>query len=407
MLLATVLLGLYLFNLLPTLKEVRHAREHGAKNSHIRLAESFLQGRVDYDEHFYKDIAVFEGRYYSPFPPFPAVFLTPWVALLGPELPTMLLTPLLGALTALLLFELLRRLGVTLRTSLWATVAFVFGTVYWLMIREPYETYFAHVIGVLCAFSGLLLAHHQRHGVVIGFLLGAACLSRQLLAFCIPVAWVFLLEHRDASPPHRTRWRQFTATGIGLATCLFALLAYNYVRFGDPLEGGYRFIHEPGWYGTRLERWGVFHPAFMPSNFLRLFLLGFVIEFPDPHAMIPAMGTAGTSLTFASPFLFYAFWGRFADRRVLNWTGAACIILCLLVVLMNKNAMGAWQINGMRYALDFLPLLVLFAAHGMDRFRHPPYALLWKAAIVYAIVLNLLAIAIWYVSRYYGLPSYS
>ena len=74
----------------------------------------------------------------------------------------------------------------------------------------------------------------------------------------------------------------------------------------------------------------------------------------------------------------------------------------MIAVLMNKNAVGGWQINGMRYALDFLVMVLLLAAQGMERYRNTHYAVLWKSAIVYAINLNVLAFGIYYVSKVYG-----
>jgi hypothetical protein len=61
--------------------------------------------------------------------------------------------------------------------------------------------------------------------------------------------------------------------------------------------------------------------------------------------------------------------------------------------------MGGWQINGVRYALDFLPVLLVFAARGLQREADTPYAVIWKGAIVYAIALNVLAIGIHYLPK--------
>ncbi len=387
-----------LFNILPALKESGHLERAGAYHTHVRLASALMNGHIGFDHLFYKDIAIYQGHYYSPFPPFPAALLVPFVLAFGQGLRTMLLTPLLGALTGVILFRMLRALALGTGVSAWTTVAFLFGTVYWLMIREPLDTYFAHVVATGLVFLAIEAAATGRSGAVIGLYIGCAFLSRQLTVLSLPFVWALLLDRRATEPPLR-RLGPVMATVPGLALCLGLYLFYNAIRFGDPLNCGYNFIVEPDWYGTRMARWGVHHWVYIPSNFVLLFLQGFNVIFTDPNRMIPEMSPNGTSLTFASPFLFLALRGAFSKRTLLNVAGWAGIALCALAMMMNKNAMGGWQINGVRYALDFLPVLLVFAARGLQREADSPYAVIWKGAIVYAIALNVLAIGIHYLPK--------
>ena len=398
---AVFLVGLLifgLFNILPFLKESGHIGRAGAYHTHVRLAAALIDGRIEFDSLFYKDIAIYQGHYYSPFPPFPAAFLIPFVLIFGQGLRTMLLTPLLGALTGVILFRMFRKLALSTMVSSWATIAFLFGTVYWLMIREPLDTYFAHVMATGLVFLAIEAAASGRSGVVIGLYIGCAFLSRQLTVLALPFVWVLMLE-RDATGTPLHRLRPLLATVPGLALCLGLYLSYNAIRFGDPLNCGYDLIVEPGWYGTRMARWGVHHWSYIPSNFVHLFLQGFSVVFNDPHRMIPEMSPSGTSLTFASPFLFLALRGAFTKHPLLNATGWAGIALCTVAVMMNKNAMGGWQINGVRYALDFMPVLLVFAARGMQHTVDSPIRRIWQGAIVYSVALNVLAIGVHYLPR--------
>lgn len=387
-----------IFNVLPCLREAGHTAEHGQVHTHVRLAAEMLQGRVEFHEAFYKDIADFHGRYYSPFPPFPAVFLIPLVALFGVNLLTMLLTPLLGALVGTTLFRLLRALNIQSAVAAWATAGFLFGTVFWLVVRFPFDTYFAHVLATLLVFLALEAAASRRSGAWVGLYMGAAFLSRQLTVLALPFVWLLMLLPGEPLLSRRF-FKAVIASVPALALALGLYLYYNWVRFGNPLDCGYAYIPEFSWYLTRLDKWGVQSLAYVPSNFVRLFLQGFVIEFNDPHLMIPDISRAGTSLTFASPFLFFAFRNRFRDRPLLDLAAWGGIALCALAVMMNKNAMGGWQINGMRYALDFLPVLTVLAARGMQRDTAPPWRRAWQGAIVYAIGLNLLAMALYYLPK--------
>ena len=389
-----------LFNVLPYFREAGHIAEHGQPHTHVRLAAELLKGRLEFSEAFYKDIAIYNGRYYSPFPPFPALFLVPFVAMFGVDLATMALTPLLAALTGVVLFRLLRALGIREAVGLWTTAGFLFGTVYWLTVRFCFDTYFAHVLAVGLVFMAMEAAVSRRSGWWIGLYLGGAFLSRQTTILALPFVWLLRLD--PAAPAGSWRpLKPLLSSLPGLAAALGLYCGYNWIRFGSPFESGYAYIQEYSWYLTRMEKWGIQSWAYVPSNFVRLFLQGFAIEFTGPDLMIPTISTSGTSLTFASPFLFFAFRGLFPRRAWLNLAGWGGIVLCAIVTLTNKNGMGGWQINGMRYALDFLPVLLIFAARGMEREADTPYHFVWKGAILYSIALNLLAIALYYLPKFF------
>ncbi len=379
---------LLVFNLPPML------RESGLHN-HLHLADAFLHGRLDITRAM-DDTILFQGKHYVPFPPFPAIVLVPFVALFGLSFKTMALTPFLGGATAAVLLKVLRRAGASAPVAAWLTIGFVFGSVYWLVARYPLDSYFAHCVAVLCLLLALGEALGRKRGLLVGFLAGFACLSRQLSVFTLPFLWALMLWHAPGGRPARRRWGAVLLTGIGLAACLGAYAWYNWARFGAPGDDGYRYLEEETWYGYRMARWGNFHWIYLASNFLRMFLLGFTIDFQPPAYLIPQMSPWGTSLTFASPFVFYALFGRPTPDRRVNAIGGLSILACLAAVLLHKSANGGWQINGMRYALDFLPMALVFAATGMERWAATPWRRLWQGAVVYGIALNLIAQAIHY-----------
>ena len=364
-------------------------------NTALELAHSFLEGRLDVDPPAEPlDLILWEGRYYVPFPPAPALILTPLVALFGRGFNPLWITPLLGLLTGGVLLSLYRRITRSDEISYLLTVGLLLGTAYWNCVRYAFDTYLAHLLAVGFVSLALWETWGRQRGWLIGLSLGIACASRQLSVFIIPFVLVALwLRPRNGSPWWRRLEPVFTALSV-LGLIFFALLWYNWARFGSPFETGYGWVIEDEWYAYRLERWGNFNWRYVPSNFLRMFVMGFAIEFAPPAYMVPRMSPWGTSLTFASPFIFYAGWGRL--RGPVGVTGAAwlCVALVLAGVLLHKSAGGGWQINGMRYALDFLPLLSVLVATGMQRFDTPAGVRLRRALVAYSIMLNVVAITL-------------
>ncbi len=373
-------------------------------NTAVQLSQSFLDGRLDVDpptEVEPLDLIYHNERHYVPFPPAPALLLTPFVALFGLDFNPLWITPLLGMLTAGVLFHLYRRVTVHDEISYLLSAAMIFGTAYWLCVRYAFDTYLAHMLTVLFVSIALWETLGKQRGWLIGLCLGIACSSRQLTVFVIPFVMAFLWFVPHTPAPWWARMKPiFTALCV-LGVIFVALLWYNWARFGSPLETGYGWVIEDDWYAYRLERWGNFSWRYAPSNFLRMFVMGFSIEFQPPSYMEPAMSPWGTSLTFASPFIFYAFWGRLSGPRIVTIAAWASVALVLIALLMHKSAGGGWQINGMRYALDFLPLLSLLIATGMRRFDDVAGIKLRRAIVAYAILLNMAAIFITHTRHFF------
>jgi len=105
------------------------------------LADAFLHGRVDIPVRLGpQDVIVVDGRFFVPFPPFPAIALMPVVALVGPAVADQwepAINALLGAVIVAGAWLLTARLGV--RRSLdrtWLTLLMGFSTpVVWLVTR--------------------------------------------------------------------------------------------------------------------------------------------------------------------------------------------------------------------------------------------------------------------------------
>ncbi len=120
-----------------------------------------------------------------------------------------------------------------------------------------------------------------------------------------------------------------------------------------------------------------------------MFLQGFSIDFPPSISEWGRIGMnpLGTSLTFASPFLFFSLLARWEKRYLFT---AWFSILAALVVTLFYHNNGAGQYNAQRFSLDYLPVLIILVARGGRRVPEP----LWKGLIGYSIGLNFLAFCV-------------
>jgi hypothetical protein len=356
-----------------------------AVNLYTLQAEAFLQGRVSVPPHHY-DVAVYRGRSYVPFPPLPALLLLPTTALFGTTpLQVIFLGLVLTGLNAFLLWRILQRLEVASSTSPWLIAAFFLGSAYWLAVVKFSETYF---VAHLAAIAGMLWAIHEvlgrGRGLLVGLFLGAAFLSRQMSLYILPFVLAALWTR--AGQTTRQRLANLVALALPLGTSLAAYLLFNWVRFGSPLDTGYAYIPLEGFLKDRVARYGLFNPVYVPSNLVHMFLQGFHIRFDSPDFLgAVQMDSFGTSLTFASPFVFLAFWARWQKPLLLTAWLATAITLIHTMFYYNN---GWIQANAQRFTLDFLPLLIVLIGLGATRAWGPG----WKAAVALAVFLNTVAL---------------
>ena len=245
--------------------------------------------------------------------------------------------------------------------------------------------FFAHIVAVSGMFLAIDEALGKGRGLLVGLYLGTAFLSRQLSIY----SFLFLAAavwHNAAHQTRKSKLVHLASLSAALGVCVLAYLVLNTVRFGSPFDTGYGHVRLSGFLEKRVARFGLFHPVYVPSNFVHMFVQGFHVRFAEPTGLrVLKMDPFGTSLTFASPFVFFALAARW-DRRLL-WAAWASVVAMLGQMLFYYN--NGWsQVNAQRFTLDFLPVLIVLVALGTRRARAP----LWKGAVACAIVLNVVAL---------------
>lgn len=360
----------------------------GEANLHALQAQAFLEKRLDLPRH-YHDTAAYEGRYYVPFPPAPAILMLPLVALLGLRATNTVAWSLaITLLSAWLLWRILRRLQVSRSAIPWLLIAFFLGTVYWSCLTMSSGVWFtAHIASVAAFFLATDEALGRKRGLWVGLYLGVAFLSRQLTLALGPFLLAVLLWEGEAAPA-RTRWRRALGLAAGCIPAGALYLVFNWARFGNPFDTGYRYLQLSGFLLARFLDHGLFSARYVLFNALYLFVQGFHVNFGGNRSLlVQGMDGFGTSLVAGSPFLLAALAARW--RKPLLWAAWVSVALCLTPQLFYYNN-GWWQINGQRFAMDYLPVLMILAGLGVKQVQDK----VWKGAVVYAVALNVLALLV-------------
>ena len=409
---------------------------HTPYNHFAHLADAWLHGRQDLrggapGYAMNNDFAVYDGKTYISFPPFPAVLMLPLVALSGsPENfrdgQFIVWLAGIGPAVLFLILEKMRRTGRTERTereNVVLSVLFAVGTVYFFSAVQGTVWFAAHVVGVGLTALFVLCALDAERPVLAGVLLGCMFLTRTTTLLLgtfyaselLRASYIKRAAPR-ALPSEGSMWQRLQSTLRGadrrrlvlggalfaapIVACLALASAMNHERFHDPRP--WAFGHEyltVGWQG-RIRRWGLFSYHFLPRN------LGVMVaslpwraapsesfgSFPGligdllrsllrREVFVPfQISGHGVALWVTSPLYL---WLLRPSRVTYLWWAALLAALGPMVLnLLYQNS--GWFQFGYRFSNDYAILLFVMLAIGVRRFDR----LFWFAA-VWAVAWNL------------------
>jgi len=335
------------------------------------LAHSLAKGRLDVDAlpTNFPDIITWQHHQFIPFGPLPAVVLIPFLPALDAGLDVGVISVLVTLFNIWLLYKILGQMNISGDARRWAILLLFGGTDYFAATLVPFSTWFAQILVVTCALLAIHETLGQRRPALIGLYLGLGAMCRLTAGFALPFFIWMLWRERDAHAepaPIGGRLLRLAKLGAGATGPLLLLLAYNDLRFGDPLQNGYASAH----LGSDVLYWAMGHGLFslehIPKN---LFMLLFQGPLPYPSADAPVLefpylqiSNWGMGIFFTSPAMLYAFRAQLRERLA-----QACwlAIGCVLVPILTYYGIG-WTQFGYRYALDFMPFLLLLVARGMS-----------------------------------------
>ncbi|GCE23921.1 hypothetical protein [Dictyobacter kobayashii] len=357
----------------------------------ISLANGWLQGHLYVDDPSpggAGDYTFWNGHWYVAFPPLPAVFFLPLVAIFhySHQFEMSLAVEFtFGIANIILMFLVLRRLVEKCQISLsfssvaWLLVLFVCGTELLYVSMQLGGCFLAHVIATTFLLLHMLELLGKRRGWLAALWLALAGLSRStaLLAFPCYLLLIYLEERHQP-------WlllRKCIAFCAVLGVAVSGILLYNLARFGSWLDFGYTSMNVSPRLADGLHQYGQFSLHFLAMNFHYM-----LIQPPQILSQLPYIffNPVGTGIFWTMPALcslFRTFFVR--PHNYLTWCLSAGCIFPVIAHLLYFNT--GWLQFGYRFFVDILPLVFVLAIMGFhDRLR-------WyeKGLILLSIGINL------------------
>jgi hypothetical protein len=329
----------------------------------------------------------------------PGIIALPFVALFGSDfhffLPlTLLAFAASGFIWARIAFQQTASRDLTILLVL----AILFATpLAFVTLRSDHVWFFAQSWGFLFSSAALYCALVRKNALLTGLFIAMAFLSRQMTILYLPLLYILLL---DANTPLFRIDRATIKRALALAAfpllALAIYFAYNYLRFGSPMETGYSYIFPIEWetgpdsgffLRARVRELGIFSREYLLFNAVYMFIAGPHVEFAGRYMTeMSGFDINGASLFLVTPVLLLAFLAKW-DRAF--WFGiASCAVILGLTLLYHSN--GFSQYSAQRYALDWLPILFVFLIRGVKSEYIAPLSIL----IAYAMTVTLSMIVI-------------
>ncbi len=347
--------------------------QHQPWDSYTLQTWNWLHGRTyiaEPEKYEYLELAIYEGRYYVSFPPLPSVALLPFVALWGLDTPNNILIAYYGLLSAALAFAIMRARGRSPRNAAFWALVCVWGSNMLWMTTNGGVWFQAQALNMVMCLAAVLCAIRGKKAASTTFLaLAVGC--RPLSAIFLPIfallfAWNEREKHGGFLKSCLAQWKCVIGP-ILIGACY---MAYNYARFGDPLQFGHDYLPE----FMRAEH-GQFHISYLWPNLKQLLFTPVTIS--------------GGRLSFP---LFQGFMFFVADPIFIIWAVRCAVnvgkkgvsaeglglglgmLLMLLATCMHRT-LGSWQF-GARYTCDMIPFAYMYLA---DRGRKRPAS--WELAL--------------------------
>lgn len=375
-----------------------------------QMAQSIIHFRLDIpNPGTIYDLAYFGGKWYTTWGIIPALILIPLQYIRGQFIPIFYFSILFSSMNVVFMYLLLLRIkreflgqmsffGIYIFLILFAfgTTQFYVGTLGSVWHVDQMTTSFLGMIGIYIVFRKKRKFIHYQTSMIF---LSVTLLGRptNVLLSLLPITLYMCDPSVRAMLTFTSKkWTVFARQVIFLCLPFVFFLSmfflFNYVRFNNPLEYGFNYIHETEYLQQLREENGPFSIKNVPRNLWYMLLEMPSLSFEDKIDL--HFNLKGNSIFFLTPPLLAIFLAsplmRKGRKIIFNpyisslWITS---IITLIPSLMHHSS--GWMQFGYRYSLDVNVLLVLLSVFGMKG----KINILYITGILFAIVLYAMGIA--------------
>lgn len=319
-------------------------------NNYELQARAWLKGQTYLDANNPSlELAYYEGRYYVSFPPFPSVFLLPFILIFGLNLPGNLIIALVCIATVIIAYLTLRKAGTSDLMAVFISVFYVFGSNMLFMSLNSGVWFFAQALNMLlCTLAVKFCLDDNRTASFICLSLAVGC--RPFSAIYI-IAFIIIYMLRDNK---KLSIKRNVLPLIPVICAAAIYMTYNYIRFKNVFEFGHNYLPE---FQSEYSR--QFSLSYLWGNLKRLLIKPISL---DSSLNISIDKFNGFMFYIANPIFIIGIVRAVKDiiKGRINHTKLILFIAMVIniLALCCHKTLGGWQF-GARYTCDMIPFVLM------------------------------------------------
>lgn len=328
-------------------------------NSYILQVQSWLDGRLDLGQDYpYLELAIFDGKYFVSFPPFPSFVMLPFVAL-GWNTCDGMIAFAFSLAGGVYSYKIMREFSISELISLFFALFVTIGSNWLMTAQNAWVWFIAQNMAFTLNMMAIYYALKNKAGLSLAFW-ACAVGCRPLTVIYLPVLMYLLYKAHTAQNPNdkvvdiiKKRW----LVAVPMLVIAVSYMALNYARFGNITEFGHNYLPE-----FTSVKTGQFHVSYIKQNLPNLFRLPSIengrLEFPMAN---------GWCMFIVSPifisyivYTIHSYIKKDKTDRNITQTVLVLTVFYLLLLTAHKTMGGAHF--GNRYTTDTLPYVLLAIA---------------------------------------------
>lgn len=325
-------------------------------NSYILQAQSWLNGRLDLGQDYsYLEIAVFNGKYYISFPPFPSYVMLPFVLIGWNTCDSMIafVTSLAGAVYA---FKILKYFNIESKKAIFFSLFLTVASNWLMTAQNAWVWFIAQNMAFTLSLMAIYYSLKGKAGLSLSFW-ACAVGCRPFQVLYIPVLlFILYKKHKEENPDDKLAdilKKKYLCLIVPFIIAL-SYMILNYARFGNITEFGHNYLPE-----FMESENGQFHLSYIPNNLKAVFMLpeiqNGVWQYPPFNGMCIFM----ISPIFISYIVYII---RSFVKKSKSDTKLMILILVMIVIeiliITSHKTMGGSHF-GNRYMNDILPMVFI------------------------------------------------
>lgn len=216
-------------------------------NSYALQTDSWLKGRLDLGQNYeWLELAIYQGKYFVSFPPFPSYVLIPFVVLFGTNTPDHLIALAVTIIGCIYAVKLYREASAEKQYSLFWVLMLYFASGYLFVGMNGYVWFIAQSMSFTLSLMALYYTLQNKGGLALAFWACAVGCRPMLALYGILLVYLLVKGYKKENPKG-TVWQLVKEKWywvIGCGAIAISYMALNYARFGNITEFGHNYLPE-------------------------------------------------------------------------------------------------------------------------------------------------------------------